>query len=138
MTKKELRNALENGATLRELFNLTNGDSCEIYKRDYWNGNPTDEIIYIADLTDWSGVDWDDVVKEEKDGVIDIVLDYCYDGNDFLHCCDDNSNVAMLIWKESNWCSPYTVWMDYLACSDPYDLMREADISLQEAQIFFK
>ena len=47
MTKKALKDNLASGACLTELFNLTDGQDCMIYKGKF---EVSDQIIYIPDV----------------------------------------------------------------------------------------
>ena len=133
MTIKELERELKNGKTLDDLFDTVMGDGIAIYVPDFWDGEPTDEIIYICDIT-YDGLEWDKVYTDDK---IKDLLNYCYDGNDFLDCAKGNRKVALFIWKYVNWDNPYSYFMNYLCCSEPEDLAREAGISIEEAKTYF-
>ena len=61
MTKKALKDNLASGACLTELFNLTDGQDCMIYKGKF---EVSDQIIYIPDV-DLNEIETDSVLDDE-------------------------------------------------------------------------
>ena len=137
MNTMELKNALFDGHTLDELFPFEDGDGCMVYKNHYWDGSETEEIVYIPDLDVQCGgyVPFDEQLDADT---IDDVLSAIWTGSQFVATCEGDEAIARLIFDTCWWCNPCTAWLDYLACSEPEDLAREADIPIEKARKVFK
>ena len=99
MTKNELKMKLEAGAFLVDLFDLTYGQVCLIYKG---NVEISDQIIYIPDV-DLNEIDTESVLEDEE---IENVLDCCYTGNDFVAECSGHEDLAMELFNFVDWQHP--------------------------------
>ena len=135
MNKTELKDALFSGRTLYDLFSFEDGDECEIYKDHSWNGSETEDIVYIPCLDEYAYAPLNEKLDMET---INDVVDAVWTGGEFLATCADDQNVAKLVLNECWWSNPQMVWLDYLACSEPEDLAREANISIELATEIFK
>ena len=131
MNKMELKMALMDGLTINHLFQMEEGDMCMIYKAHNWDGNYTDEIVYIPDLYE---TPIDEPLDEEE---IEDIITSVYTGTDVLYECNNNSKVAKLILDTCWWSSVNSALDDYLICSEPVDLVVEAGIPFEEAVTFF-
>lgn len=99
MTKGQMKEKLQNGATMEELFEFTEGQECEIFKSDFRAG---DEIIYIPDLC-LNEIPTGRPVSGEE---LDDVLGCCYTGNDFIEVCDGNEEKAKYLFGYCDWQHP--------------------------------
>ena len=87
LTKKELREKLFAGQTMEELFDLSDGQSCTIFKApEFPDGIDYDKIIYIPDM-EMNEIPVDELVWAED---VEAVLSYCYTAEDFLEEPDQN------------------------------------------------
>jgi len=136
MNKRELKRALLNGKTLVELFNFSKGDACEIFVHPTWKGEATDEIVYIPCLEENNC--YIDIEKEIAVENIEDLISTIWTGNEFLEVCEGNGNVASMLLDMCDWANPYSVLNTYITCSEPHDLMIEANISMKEALQFFE
>lgn len=85
MTKEELREKLEHGAVMDELFRFREGQECDIFKEEAFRAG--DQIIYIPD----THLNEIPTFRSMKDGgEIEEVLDCCYTGNDFIRLCEEH------------------------------------------------
>lgn len=109
MTKNELKMKLEAGAFLIDLFDLTYGQECLIYKGNF---EISDQIIYIPDV-DLNEIDTESVLDDEE---IENVLDNCYTGNDFMTECNGHEDLARELFDFVDWQHPNI--QDVLACYD--------------------
>ena len=87
MTKNELKMKLEAGTFLVDLFDLTYGQECLIYKGNF---ETSDQIIYIPDV-DLNEIDTESVLDDEE---VENVLNHCYTGNDFVDECNGHQELA--------------------------------------------
>ena len=99
MTKNELKMKLEAGAFLVDLFDLTYGQECLIYKGNF---ETSDQIIYIPDV-DLNEIDTESVLDDEE---IENVLDCCYTGNYFVAECSGHEDLAMELFNFVDWQNP--------------------------------
>ena len=99
MTKAELFDRLMNGEKVEDIFRLSSGQDCEIYKADSFSAS--DEIIYIPDLSlnqVYRQVD----TKQDAE----LVIDECYTGKDFVEICGGNEELAERIFWHCDWQHP--------------------------------
>lgn len=101
MTKKELREALENGGIMDDLFQFREGQECEIYKAPEFKAGS--EILYIPDI-DLNMIQTGkaSVCEEELSNIIDC----CYTGDDFIDECDGNTELAERLFNYCDWQHP--------------------------------
>lgn len=99
ITKAELRQKLSEGATIEELFVLSSGQECSIFKADFVKG---DKIIYIPDLS-LNRIPVDSLIPTED---IDDVANNCYTGDDFLRECNGNEGLARHLFWYCDWQHP--------------------------------
>lgn len=109
MTKKALKDNLASGACLTELFNLTDGQDCMIYKGKF---EVSDQIIYIPDV-DLNEIETDTVLEDEA---IANVLNHCCTGNDFVEACQGHEELAKELFEFVDWQHPNV--QDLLDCYD--------------------
>lgn len=100
MTKEELKEKLESGAKLVDLFEFTDGQECLIYKAKEFE--PTDDIIYIPD-TDLNGIETDAVLTDKE---IDEVIHHCCTGKDFMLECNESEKLARDLFWFCDWQHP--------------------------------
>lgn len=99
MTKNELKMKLEAGAFLVDVFDLTYGQECVIYKGNF---EISDQIIYIPDV-DLNEIDTESVLDDEE---IANVFDCCYTGNDFVAECSGHEDLAKELFNFVDWQHP--------------------------------
>ena len=123
MTKNELKMKLEAGAFLIDLFDLTYGQECLIYKGNF---EISDQIIYIPDV-DLNEIDTESVLDDEE---IENVLNNCYTGNDFMTECNGHEDLARELFYFVDWQHPNI--QDALACYDEEELKEKYGFSMEE------
>ena len=101
MTKAELRTQLEAGCVLEDLFVLSTGQECTIYKAEQYS--PGEEIIYIPDL-ELNGIPYYRALTDE--GEIQAVVDCCYCGDDFLAEAYNDPKKARMLFSYCDWQHP--------------------------------
>lgn len=100
MTKEQLKNHLEKGDTLKELFPFSKGDNCEIYKADsLWEGDQND-VVYIADLYQ---VPLDSSLTDSDPEDIEDTLNRSFTRGDFLDVCGGDSETAEALFTLVEW-----------------------------------
>lgn len=109
MTKEETKKLLEQGKRIDEIFQLSEGQDCMIYKGE-WPDNPeaSDEIIYIPDI-DLNDLEDDDVPVSEK-------LGFLYIAKDFLNQTGENVLAAKDLFNFVDWQNPNV--QDLMDCTD--------------------
>lgn len=118
MTKAELRNELLKGKTLDSILRFRNGQDCMIFKADHFSVG--DEILYIPDV-DLNELPLDidlskdnSMMNEFRAGFlpmtaqeqVDLVLSYCYTGDDFINECDGDVAQADFLFHYCDWQHP--------------------------------
>ena len=121
MTKKELRDKLNEGSHLEDLFDFSDGQECIIYKGNF---EVSDKIIYIPDI-DLNQIDTECALSNED---IENVIHNCYTGNDFVEECSGHEDLARELFDFVDWQHPNI--QDLL---DGYD-----DEEFEERYGFFK
>lgn len=103
LTKKELKEKLFAGQTMEELFDLSDGQSCTIFKApEFPDGMDYDKIIYIPDM-EMNEIPVDELVWAED---VEAVLSYCYTAEDFLEETDQNLCAAKELFWFCDWQNP--------------------------------
>ena len=123
MTKNELKMKLEAGAFLIDLFDLTYGQECLIYKGNF---EISDQIIYIPDV-DMNEIDTESVLEDEE---IENVLNNCYTGNDFMTECCGHEDLARELFDFVDWQHPNI--QDLLDLYSDEEFEREHGFSMEE------
>lgn len=100
MTREELKQKLENGAILDEVFETVDGQECVIIKAERFEAS--DDIIYIPDLS-LNYIITDRTLSKEE---IEDVISSCYTGNDFLEICHGNKQMATHLFGYVDWQHP--------------------------------
>lgn len=118
MTKAELRNELLKGKTLDSILRFRRGQDCMIFKADHFSVG--DEILYIPDV-DLNELPLDidlskdnSMMNEFRAGFVpmtaqeqvDLVLSYCYTGDDFIYVCDGDVAQADFLFHYCDWQHP--------------------------------
>ena len=118
MTKADLRNELLKGKTLDSILRFRNGQDCMIFKADHFSTG--DEILYIPDV-DLNELPLDidlskdnSMMNEFRAGFlpmtaqeqVDLVLSYCYTGDDFIKECDGDVAQADFLFHYCDWQHP--------------------------------
>lgn len=106
MNKKNVKKLLENGNTIEDIFKLTAGQDCMIYKAS-WN-EKSDEIIYIPDV-ELNNLD-------DKDMSINEKMSYMYTADDFIAECFGNVKLAKDLFDLCDWQNPNI--NDLIDCTD--------------------
>ena len=101
MTKEQLREELECGKTLKELFEFTDGQECLIYNANDFE--VSDNIVYIPDV-DMNEIDIETVFTTDSE--IENVLRHCYIGNDFVEECNGHEDLARELFQFVDWQHP--------------------------------
>jgi len=99
MTKKELRDKLNEGSHLEDLFDFSDGQECIIYKGNF---EVSDKIIYIPDI-DLNQIDTECALSNED---IENVIHNCYTGNDFVEECRSHEDLARELFDFVDWQHP--------------------------------
>lgn len=109
MTREEAKELLEQGKRIDEIFPLSEGQDCMIYKGE-WPDLPeaSDEIIYIPDI-DLNDLEDDDVPVSEK-------LGFLYTAKDFLSQTGGNVLAAKDLFNFVDWQNPNV--QDLMDCTD--------------------
>lgn len=103
LTKKELKEKLFAGQTMEELFDLSDGQSCTIFKAsDFPDDMDYDKIIYIPDM-EMNEIPVDELVWAED---VEAVLSYCYTAEDFLEETEHNLCAAKELFWFCDWQNP--------------------------------
>ena len=118
MTKEDLRKAFHQGFALADVLDLVPGQDCMIFKAEKFSAD--DQVIYIPDidlneipysvdlsednsLRDASNGKWESMTANEQ---IDLVLSYCYTGDDFVDLCEDDEALAYRLFCYCDWQHP--------------------------------
>ena len=101
MTKAELREKLQHGRTLDELFHFADGQECLIYKADDFVEGDT--IIYILDI-DLNQLPMDRAITDAEE--LHWVAECCYTGDDFIEECGGNEELAERLFWYCDWQHP--------------------------------
>lgn len=96
MTKKDLKERLDAGAILVDLFDFTDGQECLIYKGEF---EVSDEIIYIPDIYS-NEIETEKILEGEE---IENVLHHCCTGNDFVIECNGHEDLAKELFNFVDW-----------------------------------
>ena len=97
----DLREQLRAGKTMDELFHYTQGQECQIYKApEFITG---DTVIYIPDIS-LNEIPMDRPLRNDKE--IENVLHFCYTGNDFVHECGGDVELAKRLFCYCDWQNP--------------------------------
>lgn len=105
MTIEKVRERLNNGEMLSEIFNFTDGQDCLIYKGEW---NPGDDVIYIPDIDlneipiDRSLERWTEYYANE----IELAISNMYTGRDFVMIADGDKDVAEKLFYYCDWQNP--------------------------------
>jgi len=107
ITKAQLAGLLKLGHPISEIFPLTSGQSCSVYKARNFNVSigieNNDLIIYIPDL---SGYDLSvDKVYTNDEDIADVVS-HCFSRADFFNECAGTSAKPSDLFDYVNWQSP--------------------------------
>ena len=118
MTTLELKQGLLQGKHLDELLSLSDGQDCTIFKAESFCTDAT--ILYIPDIIlneipcsldlsidnsmcDASNGKWGSLTASEQ---VDLVLSYCYTGEDFVDECDGDEALAYRLFCYCDWQHP--------------------------------
>ena len=118
MTKREIRAELLKGRPLDDILHFTDGQECMIFKAERFV--PGDEVLYIPDIglnqipvdIDLSHdnsmmyetkLGWGPMTAEEQ---IEVVLSYCYTGDDFVTQCESDLEMAERLFWYCDWQHP--------------------------------
>ena len=105
MTIEKVRERLNNGEMLSEIFNFTDGQDCLIYKGEW---NPGDDIIYIPDI-DLNKIPIDRTLEkwtEDYGDEIELAISNMYTGRDFVMIADGDRDVAEKLFYYCDWQNP--------------------------------
>lgn len=105
MTIEKVRERLNNGEMLSEIFNFTDGQDCLIYKGEW---NPGDDIIYIPDI-DLNEIPIDRTLEkwtEDYGDEIELAISNMYTGRDFVMIADGDRDVAEKLFYYCDWQNP--------------------------------
>lgn len=101
LTKDELRQKLQSGAKMEDMFKFRAGQECDIFKaEDFISG---EEILYIPDL-DLNEIPTERPVSGPEE--IDDILHSCYTGNDFIEECHGDVDLAIQLFWYCDWHHP--------------------------------
>lgn len=103
MTREEAKELLEQGKRIDEIFPLSEGQDCMIYKGEWSEG---DDIIYIPDI-ELNELD-SDLPAEHK-------VSYMYTGKDFINEAFGNVKAAKELFDFCDWQNPNII--DLLDCT---------------------
>ena len=115
MTKKELKEQLQNGKLMSDLFDYTYGQDCDIYKNDEWE--LSDNIIYIPDIQ-LNNIDYFDYLRSKGKNVeerIEEVIDCTYTGKDFMELADRDEGIAKELFYYVDWQHPSSALDEVIA-----------------------
>ena len=115
MTKKELKEQLQNGKLMSDLFDYTYGQDCDIYKNDEWE--LSDDIIYIPDIQ-LNNIDYFDYLRSKGKNVeerIEEVIDCTYTGKDFMELADGDEGIAKELFYYVDWQHPSSALDEVIA-----------------------
>ena len=105
MTIEKVRERLNNGEMLSEIFNFTDGHDCLIYKGEW---NPGDDIIYIPDI-DLNEIPIDRPLEkwtEDYGNEIELAISNMYTGRDFVSIADGDKDIAEKLFYYCDWQNP--------------------------------
>lgn len=101
MKKDELRQRLLEGEIIGDLFELSEGQECEIFKRESFEDS--DEIIYIPDLR-LNEIPANTPITD-PDQIEEIILS-CYTCGDFVGVCEGDVARARRLFSYCDWQHP--------------------------------
>lgn len=122
MTKKELRDKLNKGSHLEDLFDFSDGQECIIYKGNF---EVSDKIIYIPDI-DLNQIDTECALSNED---IENVIHNCYTGNDFVKECSGHEDLARESFDFVDWQHPNL--QDVLVAYDEDEFQEKYGFSME-------
>lgn len=97
----DLREQLRAGKTMDELFHYTRGQECQIYKApEFITG---DTVIYIPDIS-LNEIPMDRPLCNDEE--IEDVLHFCYTGDNFVHECGGDVELAKRLFRYCDWQHP--------------------------------
>ena len=121
MTKTELKEKLNEGKYLEDLFNLTSGQECLIYKGEF---EISDNIIYIPDV--WlNGLCTKSAIED-----IETIIEHCYTGKDIVEECRGHEDLAEKLFEFVDWQHPNI--QDLLEIYDEDEFEKEYGCSMEE------
>lgn len=99
MTKKELKEKLNQGFCLSDILPETHGEDCMVYKGEW---QISDQVIYIPDYT------LNGIIPSRKmlPGEIQNLVENCYTGRDFLDICKGYTKIAKALFAICKWQHP--------------------------------
>lgn len=103
VTKEELKELLDEGKPLNEIFNFTPGQDCEIYAAYDFDKAKPDDIIYIPDI-DLNEICVDSTVYYDDE--IEHIMSCCYTKQDFIDECKGNEKLAWDLFCAVDWQHP--------------------------------
>lgn len=127
MKKRELKEALEAGKKLDDLFTWTDGQECRIFKGE-WDAEHLDEVVYIPDL------DLNEIVTDRplSDSEIENAISAMYSARDF--CLETTGNLALAkdLFEFVTWEHPNSGMRSYFDCTDSEELKEIAGITWED------
>lgn len=105
MTKESLKEYLEKGLTMLDLFEFRPGQECEIFKASHFE--ISNDICYIPDLY-LNEIPLDNPITDPEQ--IEEVVSCCYDGNDFMEICEGDDEVAEALFYFCDWQHPSSAY----------------------------
>lgn len=94
MTREEAKKLLEQGKRIDEIFPLSEGQDCMIYKGEWSEG---DDIIYIPDI---------ELNELDSDLPAGYKVGYMYTGKDFIDEAFGNVKAAEELFNSCDWMNP--------------------------------
>lgn len=104
MTKETVKKKLIEGKTLDQLFDLSSGQECEIFKVKALNFDDPEMIVYIPDFSL-------NYLYGKTDDIGDI-LNCCYTTADFLNICKGSRLGAKTLFDLVDWQHPSSAFME--------------------------
>ena len=108
MNKQEAKELLLSGKSIDEIFELSDGQECWIYKSEWPSDSSSDQIIYIPDI-DLNEMDDGEISVDEK-------LSHMYTAADFLDQTNGNLKAAECLFNFVDWQNPNI--QDVMDCTD--------------------
>lgn len=105
MIIEKVRERLNNGEMLSEIFDFTDGQDCLIYKGEW---NPGDDVIYIPDI-DLNDIPIDRPLEkwtEYYGNEIELAISNMYTGRDFISIADGDKDIAEKLFYYCDWQNP--------------------------------
>ena len=108
-TKEEVKNRLLSGETLGDMFQITDGQECEIFKAKSFVNDGS--VVYIPDLHLNEIYEYVDHAvqtesEEETDEIIEDIISCCYTAADFLEIAGGDWKKAEILFEYCDWQHP--------------------------------